>query len=109
MERSNFTPYHGAEAEGTYPEPDHIPVYPWLGRKEQGGRPLSPTLPTRESCPMLAKGFSQQNHDSEVGRLGLAINDTVDQDSFLPSRLRQPDDPAVDPDFELSEGSRMCV
>lgn len=109
MERPNYTPYHGAEEGRTYPEPDFVPAYPWLGQQEQSRRPLSPTHAIRDSGPMLDEGFGPQNYDSEVGKIRSVVSDAMHQSPSPRSRLRQRDDPAVDPDFELSESSRTCV
>lgn len=109
MEQLDYTPDPGTEEEGTYPEPDYIPVYPWLGQQDEGGSPPLSAHPIPDSCPMHDEGFGRQTHDNTVGTLEPAIDNEMGRTLFPPSPLRHCDDPAVDPDFELSEGSRMCV
>ncbi len=109
MDRPNYLPYPSTEEERSYPEPDYVPAYPWLGEQEQARRPLSPTHPNRHNGPMLDEDVGPETSDSEVGKLGSVSNDAIDQRTLPRRHLRYGNDPAVDHDFELSEGSRMCV
>ena len=107
MEHLDPAPVQVIEEEGYYPEPDYVPPYPWLGQQELGGSPLVSTYPTGDNDPMLPAGFGGQNHDTEVGRFGSVIDLEMDQSLFPHSLLRLGDDAALDPDFELSEESRV--
>ena len=109
MDQPDYTPDPGTQEEGTYPEPDYIPAYPWLGQQDQGGSRLRSNSPLRDVDSTLDEGFGPQKQDREVERLGSAIDYEMERSLFQGSPLRQHDDPAVDPDFELSDGSRMCV
>lgn len=109
MEQTYQTAYPATEEVETYPEPDYVPAYPWLGRQDLGEDQLPSSHRMRNAGPNLHEGFSSQNcdDDTDVGRLGSAIDDEVGKSAFLRSPVVDRNNPSVDPDFELSEGSKM--
>lgn len=67
-----------------YPDPDDLPTYPWLSSRSLGQLP-----------PSFDYSNAHSSDEEEANQLSPARND--------------PDDPAVDPDFQFSEESVAYV
>ncbi|KAI9873850.1 MAG: transcription factor TFIIIC subunit tfc4 [Pleopsidium flavum] len=109
MQQPYQTSYRATEEVENYPEPDYVPAYPWLGRQGLDIGQLPSSNRMRDAGRNLYESISSRNYDddTDVGRLGSAIDDEVSRSTFLCSPMGDRNDPLIDPDIESSEGSKM--
>ena len=92
----------GEENPDTYPEPDDVPNYPWLGSKAvHEARIPSPLNAVENITPETSLD------NIPVTELEAAIDDEMGQSAFPVAPFRDRNDSLADPDFEMSEESEM--
>ena len=92
-----------------YPDLDYVPNYPWLGEHIalDDNRPLPYVQPTSTDNAIedSQDDASRQGSPSK----GLTATDGSPNAYFLPSDGRDPKNPSLDPDFQLSEEGTVYV
>lgn len=86
----------------TYPDPEDLPSYPWLGSRAVEERPSIPKPSLTQFDASWASEFSEDDPD---GR------DDIRQDEYdaLVQVQMKNNDPTADPDFQYSDNSPTYV